>query len=308
MKSLENILIATDFSPCANRALEQAARLAKRTRAQLHALHVVDGRTPFELAEVLETSPTKIRSQLEQTAQERIEQHLAERRVDANIEVRMGTQIESVVTYSRQIAADLLVVGEHSEDQPDANASPLAVRCLRKGPDRVLLVDQQTAGSFSRIVACIDFSENSKTVLEQAEQLAELDQGHVCVIHVFTPPWRKHYASELLPKITEERKTAYRESISRKLREFASATISKPFLTEVIEHANTGQGINEFAEEWNADLILVGKRGHCTWPQMLLGSTAEAVVKQPKCSVLAVNAPSKRNGTHTPNAAVPTRA
>lgn len=291
MKQVSNVLIATDFSPCARAALEQAARIANLNDAQLHALHVVDGTAAFELAELLETRPTEIRAQLIHSARHEIEEHLRQQNASATVEVRIGTQIESVVTYARQIAADLLVVGEHSEHKVDAGAGILATRCLRKGPDRVLLVDLSSRGPFQRIIACVDFSENSKTVLTQAATLAQAENAEVCALHVFTPPWRKHYQFETLPKISEKRKGIYREQLAQKLADFAADHLPATFTSQVIEHANPGQGINEHADQWNADLIIVGKRGHCTWPQMLLGSTAEAVVKQPNCSVLAVTSP-----------------
>lgn len=42
------------------------------------------------------------------------------------------------------------------------------------------------------------------------------------------------------------------------------------------------------AEEWGADLIVVGSHGYRAWERFLLGSVSQAVVSHAKCSVLVV--------------------
>ncbi len=44
----------------------------------------------------------------------------------------------------------------------------------------------------------------------------------------------------------------------------------------------------EAAEEWNADMIVVGSHGRGFWSRALLGSVSDSVCKHAKCSVLVV--------------------
>lgn len=46
--------------------------------------------------------------------------------------------------------------------------------------------------------------------------------------------------------------------------------------------------IVEEAENWNADLIVVGSLGHNFLSRMIIGSVSEAIVRQAPCSVLVV--------------------
>jgi nucleotide-binding universal stress UspA family protein len=49
--------------------------------------------------------------------------------------------------------------------------------------------------------------------------------------------------------------------------------------------------IYRLAEEWKADLILLGSRGRNSFERLLLGSTAQAVLRHAHCSVEIVRAP-----------------
>jgi nucleotide-binding universal stress UspA family protein len=49
--------------------------------------------------------------------------------------------------------------------------------------------------------------------------------------------------------------------------------------------------IVEIAEEWKADLIVVGSHGYNAWERLLLGSVSNAVVHHAPCSVLVARKP-----------------
>lgn len=55
------------------------------------------------------------------------------------------------------------------------------------------------------------------------------------------------------------------------------------------------------AEEWGANLIVVGSHGYRAWERFLLGSVSQSVVAHAKCSVEVVRCPnSKRAATEPP--------
>jgi len=49
--------------------------------------------------------------------------------------------------------------------------------------------------------------------------------------------------------------------------------------------------IFEEAEDWGADLIVLGSHGYRAWERFLLGSVSQAVVSHAKCSVEVVRCP-----------------
>lgn len=49
--------------------------------------------------------------------------------------------------------------------------------------------------------------------------------------------------------------------------------------------------ILDVAEDWGADLIVMGSHGYSAWKRFLLGSVSQAVVSHAKCSVEVVRCP-----------------
>src|SRR5215213_10982752 len=58
------------------------------------------------------------------------------------------------------------------------------------------------------------------------------------------------------------------------------------------------QSIVAEAEDWGADLIVVGSHGYGFWERMFLGSVSNAVVHHASCSVLVVRKSASKNGKH----------
>ena len=56
------------------------------------------------------------------------------------------------------------------------------------------------------------------------------------------------------------------------------------------------QMVVEEAEDWGADLIVVGSHGYGFWERMFLGSVSNAIVHHAPCSVLVVRKSDRKNG------------
>ena len=57
-----------------------------------------------------------------------------------------------------------------------------------------------------------------------------------------------------------------------------------------------GKMIVEMAQEWGADLIVVGSHGYGFWSRTMLGSVSDSVLHHAPCSVLVVREPENFNG------------
>jgi nucleotide-binding universal stress UspA family protein len=158
----------------------------------------------------------------------------------------------------------------------------------RKVPAKVLLIGADHPQKFRKIVACIDFSETSREVSEQARRVAVQEGASVDFLHVWHEPWlsmpyafRPAHEAEF----AEERQQALRAT----LKQFVSETAPDIESSEVLMNApNYGNGITAYALEAKADLIVVGNKGRTNLRYVLLGSTAERLLTRLPCSLLVV--------------------
>lgn len=63
-------------------------------------------------------------------------------------------------------------------------------------------------------------------------------------------------------------------------------------LTTNVEPGRPAKVIVETAEDWKADIILMGSHGHGFWARNMIGSVSDGVVHHAPCSVMIVRKPS----------------
>lgn len=92
-------------------------------------------------------------------------------------------------------------------------------------------------------------------------------------------------------KAARENGTKILEAASAKLSAFAEANGAA--VSSELLFGSPDSRIVESAEQWNADLIVVGSHGYSRWERLLLGSVSDSVVHHAPCSVLVVRTPSE---------------
>ena len=138
---------------------------------------------------------------------------------------------------------------------------------------------------FQRILVGVDYSDASRWATELAGRLAATTGGTVALLHVvdvgkgFSPEFAFAEAS-----LAEQLQPAAKELLDR-----AATTVGPGIAVErLIREGDPRQEIIAAAAKWGADLIIVGTHGHGRLARLLLGSTAEAVVRSADCPVLTV--------------------
>lgn len=100
-----------------------------------------------------------------------------------------------------------------------------------------------------------------------------------------------------LPDTTELEKTARANALkilsetTAKLNDSVEA--GGMLLSSEVLFGSPDSRIVETAEEWRADLIVVGSHGYSRWERLLLGSVSDSVVHHAPCSVFVVRTPSE---------------
>lgn len=135
-----------------------------------------------------------------------------------------------------------------------------------------------------RIIAPVDFSDPSPLALGYARAMAQTAQAEILLLYVIEPV---AYPAELGVVVNLEADLADRALAELdKLRERYLGDY--PNARTMVCHGVADQEIVEAATRENADLLIIGTHGFSGLKHMLLGSTAERVIRSAPCPVLTV--------------------
>jgi len=293
MNQLKSILVGVDFSDCSKTALHQAARMAALNHAQLHVLHVIEDLVVSEFTEMLHISEVELRELTLGRATATLEQWLKETGCPDTTfaEARIGTPLDVILVKSRAVDADLIVLGEVGSSQPGRGAGVLATKVLRKSSCKVMLVNESHRQPFHLVLACVDFSETAQQVVVQALRVARQDQSQLHFLHVIDPPWRRLHYLHPTTEASPDFQTQYRDTLRHHLEEFVGNVGGLNVRYDLHEASSFGTGIADYARLLHADLIVLGTKGKTNLKYVLLGSTAERLLRDVPCSVLAIKPP-----------------
>lgn len=273
--SVKKILVASDFSPRAEKAVVRAIRIAGEQEATLTALHVLEDGSQDE-------------AQTAAASADALHQAFASLSLHEPVRVRVvtGKPFVEIIRRAREETVDLIVVGAHGAHFiKDLFFGTTAEKIVRKGDRPVLVVKQTPQGPYQRVLVAVDFSEDSRLALELALQLAP--QAEVHLLHVY------HGFEEQL-----RRGGATTSEISRQRRQWAKGARQEleTFLHEVkcrdrsmkriLKYGRAPHVIAKTAKRLHADLVVVGTTGRSGLPYILLGSVAEHVLREVKSDVL----------------------
>ncbi|WP_297469944.1 universal stress protein [Thermococcus sp.] len=273
----ERILYPTDFSEVSLHALRHCIpELFKLGAKELHLLHVIDITVAeieaFELEEVY-------REKLEELAKE-----MREKGINAKAEVRVGIPSLEIAEASEKANVDLIVtpsVGENvwrqmfmgstASNLARATKRPVLLLKYRKKDDSFeLAVD--CSELFKRPLVALDFSKCSVKIVQTVKKFEELIE-HGILLH-----------SVDYGKIEE---LEHNIAIAKKNLEKSSKDLSAEFELEVMV-GTASQAIIGTALAKGATLIVLGKKGRSILKDLILGSTAERVMRDSKLPVLLV--------------------
>jgi nucleotide-binding universal stress UspA family protein len=137
-----------------------------------------------------------------------------------------------------------------------------------------------------RVIAAIDFSESSLLAMETALHLMPDTGGLLWLLHVLEMPRGIDPIGVLQPSIDE----LEAEALER-LQDLIPDNPEKEMSIERrVVRGSPAKTIAHQAKESEADLIVVGTHGRTGLARMLLGSTAEALLRKAPCQVLVVKA------------------
>lgn len=138
---------------------------------------------------------------------------------------------------------------------------------------------------YKQILLAVDLASNAEQLADKAKQLAQLHQAELALVHVVEPVVSDS-AFDTVPPLPVD----FDDVMLKRAREGLQQLGEKcgvPQQKRFLEIGVTKREIIRIAEELGADLIVVGSHGR-HGVELLLGSTANAVLHHARSDVLAV--------------------
>jgi nucleotide-binding universal stress UspA family protein len=160
---------------------------------------------------------------------------------------------------------------------------------------------------FAKILVALDDTTLSSTILEESIAMAQKMEARLMLLHVLTPLEVNHLGihpgglgiegffpilNEQTLKQYSEEWHAYEAHGMAQLQGHMRSATERGVAVECNQSAgDPGQSICKVAQEWGADLILMGRNRKSSITELFLGSTSNYVLHHAPCSVLAVQSP-----------------
>ncbi len=286
---MSTYLVATDFSPHSERALEHALALAKlfRARIELFTSAYIPPQTLAAMAAGM--SPSWIQEARDQAkAQlEALSAKVAPQGVAVSTSLSTEEPSTAICARANEVLADLVALGTRGHTGlAHVLFGSVAERVARLTHSPVLVAHDDTPapGGYRRVLVPTDFSADADLALAWARVLVEKTGGKLVLIHAYDMPAivtggvaiARASLGPALEADAREKLGALRDSL-------AGCEVET-----VVSHGRPDTAILDAAESARADLIVMGTRGRTGLAHVVMGSTAERVLRRAKAPVVTV--------------------
>ncbi len=141
---------------------------------------------------------------------------------------------------------------------------------------------------YSNVILSIDLDDDIEYLYEKAKSILKTD-GQLKLLHVMHPIESVYFGTPVYDSVVVNSKSFEQDVIKYKKQQLQA--VSEKFDLDpekvILKTGKPSYEIKKYAKENNCDLIVIGSHGKKGF-ELLLGSTANAVLHGASCDVLAV--------------------
>ena len=278
------LLLAADLGPRSDRALDRAGQLATSWRAQLTVVHALEQAPEFVGSPGRKGRFWRVREDRVSAVARQLRADMMDEGVAASVVVEDGDPADLVLQTARRTGTELIVTGL-ARAEPFGRLFPgtTVERLVRRADAPVLMVRKRVRGAYRRIFVGTDFSPACAGALMVAA--CWFPDAEITLFHAAEPPLGG-IASRDEPAVEWTR--AARGEAERFLASAAIPVERRPTVAIVVDQGRPEAVLRDYAEQDAFDLVVVGRRGRNPVTDLLLGSTADAVMHQVPSDVMVV--------------------
>lgn len=302
MKTYQKILVVIDPSTDEQKALQRAIDLAANIKASGGQVEITAFLSIFDFSYEMTTILSNddrgaMRQSVIKDKELWLEGIISDLKPDidiSNLVVWHNRPFESIIEQVIQNNYDLVIKGTHQHDRfKSVIFTPTDWHILRKCPCPVLLVKEHEWPSNGNILAAINVGSDetehnslNNKITKEAKKLAQLIQGNVHLVNSF-PGTPVNIAIE----IPEFNSSEYNNTMLQHHKKSMAAHATEFEIDITNTHVEEGlpeRVIEEVADKIDAELVVLGTIGRTGISAALIGNTAEHVIDQLNCDVLAL--------------------
>lgn len=303
METYQNILVVIDPSTDEQKALKRAIDLASRinhdnaNKTKVSAfLSIFD--FSYEMTTILSSDERDVmRQSVIKDKELWLESIIHELNPDIEINCQVvwhNRPFEAIIEQVINKGYDLVIKGTHQHDKfKSVVFTPTDWHILRKCPCPVLLVKEHKWPSNGNIIAAVNVGSDEAEhhslnvkITEEAKQLAQLIHANIHLVNSF-PGTPVNIAIE----IPEFNSTEYNDTMLKHHEQAMIAHANQFDISVANTHVKEGLPetvIEQVANKLDAELVILGTIGRTGISAALIGNTAEHVIDQLNCDVLAL--------------------
>ena len=312
MKRFRSILYVSEASVAQDVAIARAVSLAQSNQADLTVIDVIPAITAGIGMPPGGPALSELQAARVADRHQALESLVAPYGQSSSIrlEVRVGKRFLEVIRAVLRDAHGLVIKPAENPDWVDRLFGSDDMHLLRKCPSPIWLTKPEEKPNYDCIVAAVDFDPAdlesveqglNREILELSTALALSDLAELHLVHAWDAPeagfvrlWADNPdAAEM--NVIEGERSRHRSGmdlLSQVLRR-QSGDEAYDYLSPRL-HLPQGRAVKvipALVNRLKADLVVMGTIARTGIPGFIIGNTAEAILEQLKCSVLAVKPP-----------------
>lgn len=319
MWRFNNILCVVEHGEAGKPALDRAVTLAEHNQAKLTVVDVIP-RVPAGIG-MPDGGPISrdLRAAMVREHEARVVSLIEpyRKRLDVKHDVLMGTSFLEVIRAVLRNGYDLVIKCPESPSWLDRFFSGDDMHVLRKCPCPVWLVKPEAPKTYQRILAAMDVDDSyskkeletnhrlNVQILEMATSLAISESAELHIVYAWESFNEMASSLAISSDISDERRAENIEQERRQhqwlLSEFMrNLKVKNNAARDAIDylqprtHLSKGSARKEIpalAKRLAVDCIVMGTVARTGIPGFIMGNTAETILEQIECSVLAIKPP-----------------
>ncbi len=292
----KRILLPLDGSNLAESVIPLTSWLCQALDARVTLLHVIEKGAPTEIhGQRHLSSEDEAKEYLDDVAEKWFDQcHDVERHVH---EEEVDQVARSIVEHSGEFSPDLIILSAHGEGGlRDIVAGTIAQQVIALGEIPVLLIQPDMEGEMitkeiKRILLPLDGEEQHETAFTAGLELAARFNAMVHLVRVIptmsTLSGEQAVAGTFLPSTMNAYLEISEEEVVNYLKQKLDAAIEENVnSTAELRRGDPAQEVVKSAEDFHADLILLGTHGKSGMKAFWAGSTGPKIVSRTKVPIL----------------------